>query len=237
MMQVKEITSLEQLESLEPRWNSLLAASGAASPFLTFEWIGSWWRSFRSGDGAAADGSGLRVLVVEADGEPIAIAPLMSATGSLFGVPLTVVSNIVNDHSFRAGLIVTDRIEEVVRAIFRHLKATTRDWDVISLRSLVREDAERFALTETLTLEGALVGEAPVWRSPYLPVTQDWESYFTTVSRTTRYAVRRKVRKLERLPGFSIRAIGQDGGEDLLDAIFEIDRKSWQYSNASGLGS
>ena len=237
MMEVKEIRSLEQLEALEPRWNALLAKSGVANPFLTFEWISTWWRSFKNGHNGTKDQGGLRVVVVEADGKPIAIAPLMSATASLFGIPLTVVSNIVNDHSFRAGLIVTGQIDEVIRAIFSHLKTSSRNWDVISLRYLVREQAERLALKETLAMEGGLVGEALVWRSPYLPVTQDWESYFATVSRTTRYAVRRKVRKLERLPGFSIETIGDNGSGDLLNAIFEIDRKSWQYDNASGLSS
>ncbi len=235
MMEVKEIRSLEQLEALEPRWNALLAESGVANPFLTFEWISSWWRSF--GNGESGTRNGLRVIVVEAEGEPIAIAPLMSTTGSFFGLPLTAISNIVNDHSFRAGLIVKDRVHQVVRAIFRHLKETTTRWDVLSLRYLVREQAERLGLKETLAVDGGLVGEAPVWRSPYLPVTQDWESYFATVRGKTRCAVRRKVRRLECLPGFSIRTVANNGGGDLLDAIFEIDRKSWQYANASGLGS
>ena len=124
MMEVKEIRSLEQLEALEPRWNALLRKSGVANPFLTFEWISTWWRSFKNGHNGTKDQGGLRVVVVEADGEPIAIAPLMSATGSLFGIPLTVVSNIVNDHSFRAGLIVTGQIDEVIRAIFSHLKTS-----------------------------------------------------------------------------------------------------------------
>ena len=235
MMNVKEVRTLEQLEDLEPRWNALLAESETANPFLTPEWIGAWWRSFGGGDDGRV--GQLRVVVVEADGKPIAIAPLMSATRSLFGVPLTVVSNIVNEHSFRAGLILTTRREEALQAIIRHVRRSCSNWNLISLRHLAREDAERVALKQALALDGGLVGEAQIWRSPYLPVTQDWETYFASVSRTTRYAVRRKVRKMARLPGFSVTRIEDPGREGLLDEIFEVDRKSWQYENASGLGS
>ena len=30
--------------ALRPEWNELLRASGADCPFLTWEWLHSWWR-------------------------------------------------------------------------------------------------------------------------------------------------------------------------------------------------
>jgi CelD/BcsL family acetyltransferase involved in cellulose biosynthesis len=237
MIKITEIRSLEQLGDLEPAWTALLARSGAASPFLTFEWIDAWWRSFGDGRDESATRDGLRVLVADNGGEPVAIAPLMMTTRSFLGTRLTVVGNICNDHSFRAGLIVADPTGEALRAMLEHLRATTRGWDVISLCYLDREHVDRVGLPDVLSSHGGWVGEVPSWRSPYVPVTQGWDDYFATVGSGTRSSIRRKRRKLEHMPGFEIHEVTDATSPEVLDAIFEVDRKSWQYANRSGLSS
>jgi CelD/BcsL family acetyltransferase involved in cellulose biosynthesis len=237
MMKIKEVRSLEQLQDLEPAWSALLARSGAASPFLTFEWIDAWWRSFRNGGDESTTRDGMRVVVAESGGEPIAIAPLMMTERSFLGTRLTVVGNIANDHSFRSGLIVADPAGEALPAMLDHVRSTMGRWDVISLCYLDREHADRVGLRDALSSHGGWVGEMPSWRSPYVPVNQSWDDYFATIGSGTRSSIRRKRRKLERMPGFEIREVTDATSPEALEAIFEVDRNSWQYANRSGLSS
>lgn len=59
---------------LRSAWDSLVESSEAASPFLTWEWLHSWWRHL-SGT------SRLRVLTAGAENHLIAVAPFRVTTG------------------------------------------------------------------------------------------------------------------------------------------------------------
>jgi len=68
------IDSTWRFTELRSAWDSLLQSSEAASPFLTWEWLHSWWTHL-SGTSA------LRLLKVDASNRPIAIAPFRLTTG------------------------------------------------------------------------------------------------------------------------------------------------------------
>jgi CelD/BcsL family acetyltransferase involved in cellulose biosynthesis len=55
--------------ALRPQWNELLRASAANGPFLTWEWLHTWWRHLHAG-------GSLRLVVVRAGHELVAVAPL-----------------------------------------------------------------------------------------------------------------------------------------------------------------
>jgi CelD/BcsL family acetyltransferase involved in cellulose biosynthesis len=55
--------------SLRSAWSELLQSSASNNPFLTFDWLYGWWTHFGSPDT-------LRLIIVRADQELIAIAPL-----------------------------------------------------------------------------------------------------------------------------------------------------------------
>src|SRR5205807_8939260 len=70
---VEVITTTERLSELAGIWKRLTSEAEIEHPFLTYDWIRTWWDCF----GAGAE---LRILLVRAGGEPIAIAPLMRTT-------------------------------------------------------------------------------------------------------------------------------------------------------------
>src|SRR5688572_18154453 len=67
---VAVIDDVREFDRLRGEWNGLLEASAAATPFLTWSWLRSWWTHF----GGAAT---LRLLVVRDRGELIGLAPMM----------------------------------------------------------------------------------------------------------------------------------------------------------------
>jgi CelD/BcsL family acetyltransferase involved in cellulose biosynthesis len=63
--------------ALRPRWNDLLRASSSDNPFLTWEWLNAWWSQY-------GDAGNLRLIVVRADDDVIAIAPFRLISAPLY---------------------------------------------------------------------------------------------------------------------------------------------------------
>jgi CelD/BcsL family acetyltransferase involved in cellulose biosynthesis len=66
---VQVVEEAAGFEALRSEWNSLLAASAANCPFLTWEWLFTWWTHL-------AGQSKLKLFVVHIGEELVAIAPL-----------------------------------------------------------------------------------------------------------------------------------------------------------------
>src|SRR5258705_11087379 len=69
------IDSAWSFSALRSEWSSLLRASASASPFLTWEWLHTWWTHLRGS-------SQLRIVAVPAGTELIAVAPFPMPTGT-----------------------------------------------------------------------------------------------------------------------------------------------------------
>ena len=74
---VECIADPAEFAALGPQWNELLRASAADNPFLTWEWLHSWWIHLR-------ESAGLRLFVVRSGDELIAIAPMRLVNSALY---------------------------------------------------------------------------------------------------------------------------------------------------------
>src|SRR5262249_31345456 len=70
---VQTVEDATAFVAIGPHWNELLRASVSDNPFLTWEWLHSWWTHLR-------ESSALRLTVVRSGDELIAIAPLRLAS-------------------------------------------------------------------------------------------------------------------------------------------------------------
>jgi CelD/BcsL family acetyltransferase involved in cellulose biosynthesis len=77
--QVECIQSAAGFTALRAQWHDLLRDSAGDTPFLTWEWLHSWWTQY------GASGR-LRLLVVRRGSVPIAIAPFHLVGGPAAGV-------------------------------------------------------------------------------------------------------------------------------------------------------
>src|SRR5207302_1323611 len=69
------IDSAWDFTALRPEWNSMLRDSAAVSPFLTWEWLHTWWTHL-------GGSSQLRMLAVRSGSELVAVAPFRTAAGT-----------------------------------------------------------------------------------------------------------------------------------------------------------
>src|ERR1700691_1861542 len=83
-LRMQVFTRLEDLATLVPDWERLLADSPDASMFSTWEWLSAWWRAF-------GDGQQLLVLAFyDSTYRLVGLAPLAVGTKRLAGLRLRV---------------------------------------------------------------------------------------------------------------------------------------------------
>jgi len=221
-LSVSTIADWQGLLQLRPAWNALLDESGVEHPFLSHEWMRSWWECFGAG-------RALHVLVVKEGERPIAIVPLMRSQGRLYGSPVRRLEFIANDHTQRCDVIAGGRRQEAYGAIWTALLAQKALWDVLVLSHLPAGSPTFAALTTLAQGSGYLTG---VWHSaeaPFIPIEGSWGNYFQKLSPKLRANLRRRAKRLEQLGEVRMEVV--DSGPDVAGALEEglrIEAAGWK---------
>lgn len=219
---VEVITTSDGLAELGPVWDQLVARAGVTHPFITHAWIQTWWESF----GAGAE---LFVLLVRADGEPIAIAPFMRATERICGARHRCLRFLANDHTPRSDFIVAARSADAYAAICKFLMAQSADWDVLQLRDVPSDSRTLQELTSHAEQYGFLSGIRRSADSPVLPTTFGWDRYMESLPPKRRWFLRNRLKRLSQRGRVSLETV--TGGTDLLDALedgYRLEAAAWK---------
>src|SRR5215469_3102157 len=127
-LDLRVVSSTEEFDALEPTWSRLHAESGA-SPFGSFEWHRTWWKHL----GEPVPERRLHVVVLSADGDPVALAPFMIELVRV--APLVKLRRLVF-----LGTGLSDQLEPLVRPGFEtaacelvaaHLAAEARAFELL----------------------------------------------------------------------------------------------------------
>ena len=175
------------------RWNGLLDRSRLPALFLTWQWQTAWRRAFTGG-------RPLQLLTAsDDDGTLVGLLPLYEESPGCLRI-----LGGVDVSDYLDVIAVTDREEEIWRALLRHRAGRPELWDLHGIR----------AASPTATLVPALApgsGLAAVVaredRCPVLALPKSWDDYLARLSGKDRHELRRKMRRLEReLPGATARS-------------------------------
>ncbi|MFE9357184.1 GNAT family N-acetyltransferase [Streptomyces olivaceoviridis] len=205
------VTDEDAFAALGPAWGRLHARCAAATPFQSHAWLHSWWRSYgRRGR--------LRLLVVRAGRELVAVAPLMLVRRPLPAlVPL---GGTISDYT---DVLLDDGDDG--RAAGALTEALT--------------DAARTALVDFREVRpgGAVEGVYARWRGPRrtlrdspcleLPAVSMEELIARLPSKKSAQRVRAKLRRLNAL-GVQRRTVGPEEVDAALDRLLELHRAQWQ---------
>jgi CelD/BcsL family acetyltransferase involved in cellulose biosynthesis len=219
--------------ALREEWNELLARSEAATPFLTWEWLHAWWnqlgRSFR-----------LHILAVRSGGRLQAVAPLVDRgwepvrlrlfrCASFLGAPMPA-GNVGSDYlDVFTAPDAAGALEEIAEAL-------AAEGRVLELAQVSSQGSNAERLVERLATGG--------WRlqrddrrdaCPWIDLDgHDWESYLATRGSEHRYAVQRKLRKLNR--DFTVRfdlVATDEERRQALGQLIELHEKRWREKGDS----
>jgi CelD/BcsL family acetyltransferase involved in cellulose biosynthesis len=173
--------------ALRPEWNSLLRSSGSASPFLTWEWLHTWWRHL-------SGSSQLRILAVRAGAELVAVAPFRVTKGTAY-LPVLDMLGTGDAGSDYLDVIVRRGLEsEALPAIAHFVESQNTALRLTHLAPAAMADR----LAEGLVARGWTRTTAAGGTCPYIPLAgHTWDSYLATLGSSHRANVRRRIRALE----------------------------------------
>jgi CelD/BcsL family acetyltransferase involved in cellulose biosynthesis len=204
------VDSESRFTELRSAWDSLVESSEAASPFLTWEWLHSWWRHL-SGT------SRLRVLTAGAENHLIAVAPFRVTTGVARMPCLDLLGtgeagsdylDVITRSGFEADGL--DAIERFVVAQNMALRLTHLSSSAAAIELSNRLDRRRWSQVTT-----------PGGICPYIPLAgHTWDSYLATLGASHRANVRRRLRALEQK--FDVRFEQVTADQDRREALTQL---------------
>jgi CelD/BcsL family acetyltransferase involved in cellulose biosynthesis len=191
-VQVTEIDDAAGLAELARPWNDLLARSAAASPFLSSEWLISWWTHLRGR-------TRLSVRCVHRDGVLIGLAPFaVFPSDPRAGRPTRTLRFLGTGLAGSDYLDVLVRPEEEAVVLDEIAASIARDRIPLVLGPLRVRPCAAMGLVWRLEARGWRVRAA---RWSICPVADlaggTWDDYLARLGSEHRYAVRRATRALE----------------------------------------
>ncbi len=231
VLQTEVISDPEQFAALGREWNDAVERAAVPHPFLTHEWVRTWWDCF----GTDAQ---LRIVVVRDEGRIVAIAPLMLERTRIYGMPVRRMRLLQNDHTPRTDLIVVDRQVEAYRAIWEVLTAGRDEWDVLQLSQILRESPTLGLFQQCAGEAGFATGTWASSESPYLELSGTWEEYLASLGSKFRSNVRNRLTRLTQI-GEPVMEVLDDGARILAarEDSMRLEASGWKEQEGTAINS
>jgi len=220
------IDSAWSFSALRPEWSSLLRASASASPFLTWEWLHTWWTHL-------GGSSRLRMVAVRAGTELIAVAPFRAATGTAYLPCLDMLATGDVGSDYLDVIVRRGREAEALPAIEQFVRSQCTTLRLTHLGPSAVADL----LADRLHASGWARTTTAGGTCPYIPLAgHTWDSYLATLGSSHRANVRRRIRALDQK--FDVRferVTGDTQRREALAKLFEYhDRRFDERGTAFG---
>lgn len=234
MIEVQEISDLEELAGYRLLWDSWLANSPHATFFNTWEWLDNYWRHF-------GQEQQLRVLIARSAGSPIGLLPLcLRAEPHGFG-QLHVLTYPLDDWPTWYGPIGSDRATAML-AFAQHIRRAPRDWDMIDLPSSAPPSRDGSRVGRSLRVVGLLTDQQAYRTTSLVDFRGGWDDYLAGKSRKVRHEMRRTLRRVfddgdvEYIRHRPRPAREGDGDPrwDLFAMCQQVALASWQSTSSTG---
>lgn len=225
---VAVIADAGEFHALRGEWNALLDATGSWNPFLTWEWMSAWWTHLR----AAAT---LNLVTVRANGQLIAIAPLMIVRRGL-SMPARLEFIGVEAGGDYLDLIVRQGHESAaLAALARWLDAQSLP---LHLDHLPPGPVSR-ALWHELAYAGWTAIEGTPDVCPFIDLAgHTWDSYLASIGSSHRANVRRRLRGLDAAFAVRFDAVQMhDDRRHALEALFTFHDQRWACGGSTAFST
>jgi CelD/BcsL family acetyltransferase involved in cellulose biosynthesis len=234
MIRIIEINRFEDLEQYRSYWRTLLRETPLATFFQSYDWLEVYWRHFSAGQR-------LRVLVVERNGRPTGILPLVVREEQTRVGRVRVLTYPLDEWGTFYGPIGSDPAETLA-ARLAHIRSTTRDWDVVDLRTVDDERTDSGETREAFSTAGLPALRAGWNQASVIELAGTWDEYWSARNSHFRGNVRRGERKIRAAHQIEIvryRPQGEAAGDanprwDLFDMCVNVAQQSWQGSSTTG---
>ncbi len=224
---IETIDSVDRLSSLREPWNDLVRHSPQNIPFLTYEWLRTWWDAF----GGSAEP---QVITVWRGEHLMGIAPMAYRRILINGVPCRVGKFWSNPFSNRVHLVTRDPANGVVDAIVDYWLAQEPAWDQLHLEPVPLACPLTHALVHAFERRNVAFGVRESLRSPYLTLPATWDEFMAGLSSRFRKSLRQQMRAAR--SGGKLRVTVANSA-DAVETAFEIASKGRFHEDGTSIAA
>ena len=214
------IETNSEFAELHDEWRNLLQKSKISSPFLTWEWMYSWWICY----GEKQPTNSLCIVTSRDENNLIGILPGYVTHRRAFGRSGVTFRFLGSEYesSDYLDVIRKDTDGDLVEDLFKFM-IKEKKVDMIALYNILEGQT---VLTAINDLAGTIDAQMVVKHHricPYLPLDGDWDSFVSGLSKNQRYNLRRRTRKLFEEFDAEL-SILEDAGEleTAVDELFQL---------------
>ncbi len=229
---VDVLRARDAFERIEDVWNGLVDRSGINHPYLTSEWLSTWWECFGGGEPP-------HVLLAWDDDTPVAAAPMMLRRRWIYGLPFRSLELMVNPHTPRADLLLAEDAEHGLRTLWTHLRGDPT-WDVLVLAQLPSDSPTLRLLPQLASNDGFRTGVWHSSESPYVEFdrSRTWDEFLRGLGKKRCRVLRRRRRGLEKLGPVAVEHL-RDSAEvgGALTDLLRIEAAAWKGEAGTAIAS
>jgi CelD/BcsL family acetyltransferase involved in cellulose biosynthesis len=202
------LSSPDEFAELEAEWNRLALAEG--TPFLTHQWLHSWWQAF-------AVGACSCMLLRAPEGELLGGAVLRRASARVMAAP-------TNDYAEHWDVIAADSAAR--RSIWEEVGRLRAD--KLVLGGVCSGSPSLGPATQALTASGYRLATVEQQRSPYRELPGTWDELVAAQSRNHRSEIRRRRKRLEEHGRLALRTATRSELDQDLERFFKLEAAGWK---------
>ncbi len=194
-MKIERIQDHRKFKEIPDVWNEVLHSSEQDCPFLTHEWISSWWECF-------SEDNSLEALLFKDEKEnPVGVAPLMIQDNTLRFIASEEVSDYCD------FVYIKGYEEEFYESLFEYFKTIQSNIEKIELMNMQSSSSTLVYLPRLASKHGFTCSKEEVEVAPVLELPSSYEDYLGNLSKKKRHELRRKLRRIESLDGIRVERI------------------------------
>jgi CelD/BcsL family acetyltransferase involved in cellulose biosynthesis len=185
-------------ENIKTEWNTFVTSGVSHVPFLRYEYLKNWWRT--RGGGEWSNDSQLLILSGSENGRLIGIAPCFVTEHAGKKELLFLGSIEISDYlDFLVRPQHLGRFSEGLLAYAKSTLAPQFGIQAVDLYNLVDQSPTIRALQNASAALKLACETTPLMKSPYIPLSGDYEGYLNSLDKKQRHEIRRKMRRMQEM--------------------------------------
>lgn len=190
MIHILEVNSRDELAGYRLLWKSLLMQTRRPTFFQSLDWLEAYWRH-RGRD------EQLRIMIAQADGQPLGIVPLVVRNVPSWLGSLRVLTWPIHSAGSTLAPIGPNPAATLLAAL-RYLRGSRRDWDMVDLPGVDRFGVDQGRVQKALETVGLAPRVKTTDRAAVIELRNDWNDYWSSRDLLWREYVARNEAQLAR---------------------------------------
>jgi CelD/BcsL family acetyltransferase involved in cellulose biosynthesis len=234
LLSIRTVTTLEEFETLAPRWNALLAQADGDNIFLTWEWLYTWAKHYLGEDR-------LWIVLVYKDADQlVGIAPLYVRKTKAYGV------TTLRDLQFLGtgevcsqylDFIIARRYKSaVVSRIYHHLRDEVPEiWDTVTLAEVPAGSSTIDLWDRHIQEDGKVIDVVGTTACPIIHLPVGREDLTERMSGKSRYNLHRNRKRLEQVGRVAYeRASSVHDVQEAFQTFVDLHQSRWMKDGLPG---